>query len=270
MKIIFSRICAALLGALTLILGLSVPASAASPAGSYYAGYSTPYSHSYTAAGAYWHIPHLNCLFSPEPRSGATQWVGLGGISDPHHPSTSLVQVGIVSGCVLGYQLNIPFWEVTPPQTQQQQDGFTIGDLLNTQTGDTMSGSVDYYGTRPGFSGQGWYHLAMDDLTTGWSFGRWFRTGDPSIPTTAEWIVEPGAKPKTQMQLPLADFGQITFIDASYSTLATHGIFLGSPGSVTPVTYNIVQFGHPLTFVLPPNQTGEFTINYIPPFFLHP
>lgn len=76
-----------------------------------YTGYATPFANQYHYVGGTWHVPTLDCLTSA-PISGATQWVGLGGVTIGKQVSTPLVQIGIVSYCVLGKQLNLPFWEV--------------------------------------------------------------------------------------------------------------------------------------------------------------
>src|ERR1700733_11244156 len=77
-----------------------------------YSGYSTTYHHRYTDVSATWHVPTLDCLHSFVV-SGATQWIGLGGISGKHPPTpgTPLVQTGILTGCVAGRQVNRAFWE---------------------------------------------------------------------------------------------------------------------------------------------------------------
>jgi hypothetical protein len=266
------RVCAVTAGAVALILGLSVPASAQPALQDLYSGYSTSFAHTYYSVGAEWTVPHNNCWRSGY-NSDATQWVGLGGIADNSHPdATPLVQTGVESHCLLGAQINVAFWEVvnTPQDTANLQSPFTYP----IRAGDQMSASVDYLGA-------GHYHLDLSNLTRNWHLPVDYNDSAVSlqVPTTAEWIVEAGVIPANpftkQTTVALADFGQVTFQAASYASQNTGcvlqcGILLGTPGPVGAGTalYEDVYHGRQLTTVGPISPLGQFTVNYLERRFL--
>jgi hypothetical protein len=254
MHINIRRASVAAFGALALTLGLAAsPASAANVRhpllNPLYSGYVTPYGHAYWATGLSWHVPSLDCAETPIAQ--AAQWTGLGGVSGgKHRPSTPLVQIGIISGCAFGIQTEEPFWEVVPSLAAQQ---LPAADKVDP--GDEILASVYYLG-------DGNYHMAMADTSTsGWTFSMPYSTRVNEVPTTAEWIVESGeAGP---VILPLANFGSVAVIGASYSTAAVKGIFLGGPGSVTGVPVAQDLFGLQLANVSTVSSPGEFTVTYV-------
>ena len=169
-------------------------------------------------------MPHHNCTASLSS-SDASQWVGLGGVSGPHNPSTPLVQDGVESHCVLDHQINQPFWGVVPADA--------AGNPLSGGTanaGDQMIASIEYLGG-------GKYFLYLGDDTQNWSWSTKVSTGSDSVPTTADWIVEAGTIdiPLFGQIAALADFGSVTFQAVSYTAQITGcvpqcGVLLGAPG----------------------------------------
>jgi hypothetical protein len=269
MKITLRRSCAALLGTLALTLGLSVPASAASSAptiNELYSGYTTPYAHAYYAVGAVFTVPKVNCEASPSPGySGAAEWVGLGGITFPHEPGSTLVQDGVSTVCFLGAPLYGAVVEIHPPEnspTYLCKVPGVPGILCKytVQPGDQIFASVNYMGGDN-------YSLAMADTTQGWHWSLSLAIPDNEVPTTAEWVVEAGTTVGQQHhQVPaLANFGSATFNLASYSTAATQGIFLGANNSVTPLPLEVALNRTQLTRVSTVSPPGTFTVKYVGP-----
>lgn len=261
-NITISRVCAAAAGAVTLILGLSLPASAQPAFQEKYSGYSTSFAHTYYAVGAEWKVPRNNCLRSGY-NSDAAQWVGLGGIADNAHPNaTPLVQTGVESHCLLGHQINLAFWEVV--NTLQDTPHLLSPFTYPIMAGDQMIASVDYLGA-------GRYHLDLGNLTRHWDFSMNYDDSAVShqVPTTAEWIIEPGVNTfANQTTIQLADFGQVTFQAASYAAknsgcVQQCGVLLGTPGHVGTALYEDVYRHRQLTTVSPISPLGQFTVTYL-------
>jgi Peptidase A4 family len=222
-----------------------------------YSGYSTTYHHRYTDVSATWHVPTLDCAHSSLV-SGATQWIGLGGISGQHppRPGTPLVQTGILTGCVAHQQVSRAFWEVVPgaPPTW-----YPFRYAANP--GNLITALVKYLG-------DGNYALHVTDVTAGWQLvDSRISTGVNSVPTTAEWIIEPGDLTGTVLghtfsfTYPLAHFSPVDFYDIEYST-AAGSVFLGGAGSVPPVRLEEGTAQHPRTCVSP--VSGHFSVTYGP------
>ena len=233
------------------------PLATAATANTVYSGYTTPFAPTYYAAGANWSVPHANCAASPSS-SGASQWVGLGGVSGPHTPSAPLVQDGVESHCVLGRQINQPFWKIVPADT--------ASNLLSGRTvnaGDQMVASIEYLG--------GKYYLSLGDYTQKWFWSTHLSTGSDSLPTTADWIVQAGTIdiPRFGQIVALADFGKVTFQAVSYTSHITGcvlqcGVLLGSPGHDRTVPYEVVIGRRQATSVSQASPTGQFTVTYSP------
>jgi hypothetical protein len=221
-----------------------------------YSGYLTPFAAKYQDVNATWHIPALDCAASAKI-SGASQWIGLGGVTIGKQVSTPLVQVGIISGCVAGLQVNVPFWQVVPGNNAQ-----LLAHLPSS--GDEIVATVDYLG-------KGKYLVGIKDSTANWiDGGKVPFTVSGKVPTSAEWIVEPGdlIQGKKSTTASLADFGQVTFKGASYSTTTSNGVTLGGRSSVTPIVLEQTTGGTPKgpqwTTVSNISPPGEFTTTYIP------
>jgi hypothetical protein len=270
MKITFGRICATLLAPLVLTLGLSVPASAAPTPifNSHYSGYSTTFQNNYHAVGPVFIVPTVDCRHSPNLYDvGVAAWVGLGGISYPHHIGSTLVQAGVGALCVSGFPVYGAVWQNVPKGEPAflSHALWVCGGLLPTplpgplcsdpvKPGDTIYDSVDYLGN-------GNYVMSMNDTTQGWTWAKPLSIRDQEVPTTAEWVVEPVNT--------LANFGHVSFIDSSYSTGTTQGIFAGSTGSATSRPYIITADGTAnspqLTAVTPVGGPGLFSVTYTGP-----
>lgn len=147
----------------------------------------------------------------------AAFWVGLGGASDQ---SQSLEQVGTAAQ-VVGGQTSYYAWYELVPSAQ-------VTLKLAIHPGDHMSGKVNVDGTS--------VTISLSDNTTRASVTKTLQMSSPDT-SSAEWIAEsPAAQlPDGSMQiLPLADFGQVSFTQAS----ATAG---GHSGSITDSAWTVDQ-----------------------------
>jgi hypothetical protein len=122
--------------------------------------------------------------------SSASQWVGLGGV-----PS-NLLQIGVVSYCALGVQVNDAFWEDTATQSNQQIISF------NVHPGDLIYASVEQDNSKQA-------QLTISDNNTGLVWSMFEQPALKTTPKSAEWIVEAGG-------VPLANFGTVNCVNCYY------------------------------------------------------
>jgi hypothetical protein len=124
-------------------------------------------------------------------------WVGLGGASQD---SPSLEQIG-TSADVQNGQASYYAWYELVPAAQQRLD-------LPIQPGDHMAGRVSVNGSN--------VTLSLSDQTTGQSVNKTLQMDNPDV-SSAEWIAEAPAMVSAggEQILPLADFGQVSFNNAS-------------------------------------------------------
>jgi hypothetical protein len=158
----------------------------------------------------------------PSVNSNSTQgysafWVGLGGASQG---SQSLEQVGTAADTANG-QTDYYAWYELVPAGQVKLN-------LAIHPGDQMSGSVTVNGTN--------VTISLSDKTTGQSVNQTLTMSSPDT-SSAEWIAEaPSAQSSdgSLQELPLADFGSVTFTNAS----ATAG---GHTGSINDPNWTVQQ-----------------------------
>ena len=134
-------------------------------------------------------------------------WVGLGGASEQ---SQALEQVGTAADVTGGQTTYYAWYELVPSAEQKLS--------LVVHPGDHMSGKVTVSGTS--------VTVSMSDQTTGKSTIKTLQMSNPDT-SSAEWIAEaPAAQTSygSYSILPLADFGSVTFTNAS----ATAGGHTGS------------------------------------------
>jgi hypothetical protein len=144
-------------------------------------------------------------------------WVGLGGSSQQ---SQSLEQVGTAADVVNGQTTYYAWYELVP-STEQKLN-------LAVRPGDQMSGKVTVSGTS--------VTVSLSDQTSGKAVTKTLQMSNPDT-ASAEWIAE---APAAQTPgggfgiLPLADFGRVTFTNAS----ATAG---GHTGSIADPSWTVQQ-----------------------------
>jgi hypothetical protein len=139
-------------------------------------------------------------------------WVGLGG---SRQQSQSLEQVGTSADVVNGRTQYYAWYELLPAAETRLK--------LDIEPGDHISARVTVDGTN--------VTVSLSDDTTGQSVAKTLQMSNPDT-SSAEWIAE---APATASQygadevLPLADFGTVTFTDAS-ATAAGHTGTIADPG----------------------------------------
>jgi hypothetical protein len=131
-------------------------------------------------------------------------WVGLGGASST---SQALEQVGTSSDVSNGQASYYAWYELVPAAEQRLS--------LTVHPGDRMTGAVSVSGTQ--------VTVRLSDSTTGQSVAKTLKMASPDT-SSAEWIAE-APSVETQdgqvMPTPLADFGKVTFTDAT-ATAGSH------------------------------------------------
>jgi Peptidase A4 family len=184
------------------IAGATLVASSASAAtdgaqvSSNWAGYEASGAQFSKVSGT-WVQPKASCNGESDT---AAFWVGLGGASAG---SQELEQAGTEVDCSGGSPTYSTWYELVPAGA--------VTTNLQVKPGDTVSAAVAVDGNQ--------VSIAMTDRTTGQSFDKTLAMDNPDT-SSAEWIAEApsactgGASGDCQT-LPLADFGKVTFTDAS-------------------------------------------------------
>jgi hypothetical protein len=161
---------------------------------------------SFSSVSASWVQPTVKA--SPGGGTGySAYWVGLGGSSEQ---SQALEQIGTAADVTGGKTSYYAWYELVPSAEQKLS--------LAVHPGDHMSGKVTVSGTT--------VTVSMSDQTTGKSTTKTLQMSNPDT-SSAEWIAEaPAAQTSygSYSILPLADFGSVTFTNAS----ATAGGHTGS------------------------------------------
>jgi Peptidase A4 family len=160
--------------------------------------------HSFSNVSGSWVEPSVNASSND---GYAAFWVGIGGASNQ---SQALEQVGTAAQTVNGKVSYYAWYELVP--SAQVPLNMTI------HPGDHISAKVGVNGTS--------VTISITDQTTGQSVTKTLQMSNPDT-SSAEWIAEAPAAVQSDgsMQiLPLADFGKVTFTQAS----ATAGGHTGS------------------------------------------
>ncbi len=144
-------------------------------------------------------------------------WVGLGGASQQ---SQSLEQVGTSADTAGGQTTYYAWYELVPAAEQQLN--------LAIHPGDQVAGSVTVNGTN--------VTISLSDKTTGQSVNKTLTMSNPDT-SSAEWIAEAPSSESASgnvQTLPLADFGNVAFTNAS----ATAG---GHTGTISDPNWTVQQ-----------------------------
>ncbi len=203
--------------------GPAAGAEAATAVSSNWSGYvATPHSSSTTfkRVSGSWVVPQGNCTAGQAGYSAA--WVGLGGYAEQ---STALEQTGTELDCSASGAATYSAWYELVPAP-----GHDI--RMTVEPGDRMRASVTVNGHA--------VRIVLTDLTRSTTFDRSFRMSAPST-DTAEWIVEAPANCDESgtscEQLPLADFGTLTFgRGTALSSKGHSGVIGDSHWSTTALT----------------------------------
>ena len=162
---------------------------------------SQPQPNSVTKVSGSWIVPTVT-----GPSTGKTYscvWVGIDG---NNKSSGTVEQLGTEEDVNNGHPDYYAWWEMFPAQP------YTISSM-KVEPGDSITASVQYI-TWGAHAGQ--FHLSIVDKTSNHSFSKYARSSQYQSPlaaqrSSAEWIVEAPGVPT----LPLADFGSVTFTNAS-------------------------------------------------------
>jgi hypothetical protein len=189
--------------AITLSPAASADTTAVQPAQSAnWAGYtvgtgaSTGSAQQFTHVSGSWVVPSANCAAG---QGDAAVWIGLGGASQQ---SQALEQTGTEVDCGSGGQPAYFAWYELVPAAP-------VHLALAIHPGDHIFSSVAVTGNQ--------VTVAVSDQTTSASTTKTLPMDSPDV-SSAEWIAEaPSAcdGSGTCQTLPLADFGNVTFTDAS-------------------------------------------------------
>ncbi|MEA2428070.1 MAG: hypothetical protein QOF37_1698 [Thermoleophilaceae bacterium] len=150
-----------------------------------------------------WRVPSGSCTAGRATYSAA--WVGLGGFDAS---SQALEQAGTELDCGRSGRASYSAWyELVPANSR------TIG--MKVHPGDTITGIVAVSGKR--------VTLQLVNRTTGKRFAKAATMSAPDV-TSAEWIVEApsGCSASSCTQLPLANFGSVSFTGARATTTGGH------------------------------------------------
>jgi Peptidase A4 family len=168
----------------------------------------------FSSVSGSWTQPAVN---SSSTQAYSAFWVGLGGASQQ---SDSLEQVGTAADTAGGQTTYYAWYELVPAGQVRLN--------LAIHPGDQMTGRVTVNGTN--------VTVSLSDKTTGQSVTRTLTMSNPDT-SSAEWIAEaPSAQSSdgSLHQLPLANFGSVTFTNAS----ATAG---GHTGGINDPNWTLQQ-----------------------------
>ena len=173
---------------------------------------------SFSSVSGSWTQPTANCgAGSP---SHSAFWVGLGGYTGAH-----LEQTGTSADCTASGQAVYSVWYELVPAAQ-------VAVNMTVQPGDQLSAHVAVSGDTVA--------LSISDLTRHATFSKRLTMSSPGV-SSAEWIAEaPSQCVSSSTQdcriLSLADFGSVTFTDASVSADGRTGSITSGLGPVSALT----------------------------------
>ncbi|HEY5428671.1 MAG TPA: G1 family glutamic endopeptidase [Solirubrobacteraceae bacterium] len=140
-------------------------------------------------------------------------WVGLGGTGQ----TEALEQDGTEANCSADGTASYYAWYELVPSAP-------VKVALAVHPGDHITSRVTVNGTD--------VTVAIDDITTGQSFGKTLTMSNPDT-SSAEWIAEAPSACQQGLSsctpLPLTDFGTVTFTNASATTTAGHTGTISDP-----------------------------------------
>jgi hypothetical protein len=223
------RILIPLLPALTAVALAASPALADVPTAlsANWAGYeATPGygSGGFSDVSGSWVAPQANC--SAGTGTYSAFWVGLGGGGN----SQSLEQIGTQADCSSSGQASYFAWYELVPSAPVQLS-------LQINPGDQIGARVHVSGSS--------VRVSLTDQTTGGSVNRTLQMSNPDI-SSAEWIAEApstcqGGAAGSCTPLPLADFGTVSFSNATATADGYTGTISDSNWSAQAVTLDPSQ-----------------------------
>jgi len=198
----------------------------------------------YSAVSSSWVEPTVKCASSGGgllggllggPTAAAAFWVGLDGYS-----STSVEQLGTDSDCVSGKPSYYAWYEMYPNPSVVLPSGHVVspGDHMTAMVASNSAGTS--------------FMLAIKDATANWTFST-TQSGSGFARSSAEVIAEAPSSCNILFcsEVPLADFGQVSYsgsslidtaghqgslsaFNANEITMVKNGTTLATPGGLSP------------------------------------
>jgi hypothetical protein len=184
----------------------------------YWSGYAVTGSGPYSSASGTFQVPSVTNDGLTGRSEYASQWVGIGGDGDSTLIQLGSYQVVSTSGAASYYV----WYELYPAPTVYIPHTVKPGDIITASLQCTAACSPS--------SVQTW-QLTMTDATAGWTWTQ--SVSFQSTMASAEWILE--APWDSSGELPLADYGQVTFDPVEANglnpnlSLAANGIIMQTP-----------------------------------------
>jgi len=174
----------------------------------------------FSSVSGSWTEPSTNCNAG---QGDAAYWVGLGGAGQN---SQHLEQVGTESDCSggTGAASHYSWYELVPAAPVRLDVGISPGDHVSAKV--TVSGSN--------------VTVWLSDNTTGQSATKTLQMSDPDL-SSAEWIAEAPSQCDGSgncTPLPLADFGDVSFTNATATSNGHTGTISDLDWSSVPVQLN--------------------------------
>jgi hypothetical protein len=157
-----------------------------------------PQQHLRSDISARWTQPNVTC--APGQNSASTIWVGLDGDGD-----STLEQTGTSADCVNGQPVYHGWREFYPAASVTYSQPVRPGDAILAQ--------AQFHPQTTNFV------VTLTDLTQGWSHVYGGRSPDAQR-HSAEIVVEAPTNPSTGRPYPLANFGAVTFTEATLDDTA--------------------------------------------------
>jgi Peptidase A4 family len=173
---------------------------------------------SFSNVSGSWTQPAADCETSFPSHSAF--WIGLGGYSGEH-----LEQTGTSADCSASGQASYYVWYELVPAAQ-------VPVKMTVQPGDRLNAHVAVSGDT--------VTLSISDLTRRTTFSKQLKMSSPTV-SSAEWIAEAPSRCLSSSSqdchiLSLADFGSVTFTDASASAGGRTGSINSGLGQVSALT----------------------------------
>jgi uncharacterized repeat protein (TIGR02543 family) len=172
----------------------------------------------FNAVSASWTVPTVNCQSGANAYSA--QWIGIDG-----YTSSTVEQDGTETDCIGGSASYNAWYEMYGDSAVNNGYEVEISPTTNpVDAGDSISASVSFSAST------GEWTLTIDDSTR-WS-AAYSTTISFSTParSSAEWVVErPEICSQTCLLTSLADFGSVSFSNASTTTINSSGSISANP-----------------------------------------
>ena len=199
----------------------------------------------FNAASASWTVPTVNCQSGTDAYSA--QWIGIDG-----YTSSTVEQDGTEADCIGGSASYDAWYEMYGDSAVNNGYEVELSPTTNpVDAGDSMSASVSFSAST------GEWTLTIDDST------RWSAAYSTTISfatparSSAEWVVErPEICVRTCSLTSLADFGSVSFSNASTTTTNSSGSISANPYAAI----EMVAAGYSSTVLAVPgalDSTGE-------------